>query len=119
MLLVVAVAFFSFGALSHTQGQAAASSNDIVPGGFTSASNFISKLRANSPNDLQTIYASKYNLPTSEYDRFVKEAKKAELIGLKGHRSVGGLRASIYNAVPLDSVKALVDFMAEFQKKNG
>lgn len=76
LLLVVAVAFFSFGALSHTQGQAAASSNDIVPGGFTSASNFISKLRANSPNDLQTIYASKYNLPTSEYDRFVKEAKK-------------------------------------------
>lgn len=76
VLLLVAVAFFSFGALSHSQGQASASSNDIVPGGFTSASNFISKLRANSPNDLQTIYASKYNLPTSEYDRFIKEAKK-------------------------------------------
>lgn len=52
-------------------------------------------------------------------DLFVKESKKAELIGLKGHRSVGGLRASIYNAVPVESVKALADFMVEFQKKNG
>ena len=61
-----------------------------------------------------------FRMPSEELeDQFVKEAKKAELIGLKGHRSVGGLRASIYNAVPLDSVKALVDFMAEFQKKNG
>jgi len=40
-------------------------------------------------------------------------------VGLKGHRSVGGLRASVYNALPLDSVKALVQFMGEFQKKNG
>ncbi|GAP12548.1 phosphoserine aminotransferase apoenzyme [Longilinea arvoryzae] len=52
-------------------------------------------------------------------DLFVKESKKADLIGLKGHRSVGGLRASLYNAVPLESVKALADFMVEFQKKNG
>jgi phosphoserine aminotransferase len=52
-------------------------------------------------------------------EQFVKESKKADLVGLKGHRSVGGLRASIYNALPLESVKALVQFMAEFQRKNG
>ncbi len=49
---------------------------------------------------------------------FVKEAKKAEFIGLKGHRSVGGLRASIYNALPVESAKALADFMADFQRKH-
>jgi phosphoserine aminotransferase len=51
--------------------------------------------------------------------RFVAEAKKAGLDGLKGHRSVGGCRASIYNAVGLDSVKALVDFMNDFEKRQG
>jgi phosphoserine aminotransferase len=52
-------------------------------------------------------------------EQFVKEATKAGLDGLKGHRSVGGLRASIYNAVSQESVQALVSFMREFQKKNG
>lgn len=52
-------------------------------------------------------------------EAFVKESKSRGLIGLKGHRSVGGLRASIYNAQPLAGVQALVDFMAEFEKKNG
>ena len=50
---------------------------------------------------------------------FIKEATEAGLIGLKGHRSVGGLRASIYNAVPMESGEALVSFMKEFEKKNG
>ena len=48
-----------------------------------------------------------------------KSRPKADLIGLKGHRSVGGLRASLYNALSVDSAKALVQFMADFQKKNG
>jgi phosphoserine aminotransferase len=52
-------------------------------------------------------------------DQFVSEAKKAGLVGLKGHRSVGGIRASLYNAVTLESVDALVSFMREFEKKNG
>lgn len=52
-------------------------------------------------------------------DQFVKESKKVDLIGLKGHRSVGGLRASLYNALPLESARALADFMVEFQRKNG
>jgi len=51
--------------------------------------------------------------------KFISEAKTANMIGLKGHRSVGGIRASIYNAVPMDNVKALVDFMKEFERKNG
>lgn len=52
-------------------------------------------------------------------EKFVKESEAAGLIGLKGHRSVGGLRASIYNAQPIEGVKALVSFMKEFEKKNG
>jgi phosphoserine aminotransferase len=51
--------------------------------------------------------------------KFVSEAKTAGLVGLKGHRSVGGIRASIYNAMPLEGVQALVDFMGEFIRKNG
>jgi phosphoserine aminotransferase len=51
--------------------------------------------------------------------RFVKEAAAAGMDGLKGHRSVGGLRASIYNAFPRDGVVALVELMKEFQRKQG
>lgn len=50
---------------------------------------------------------------------FVKESEANGFVGLKGHRSVGGLRASTYNAVPLESCKALAEFMADFQKRNG
>lgn len=58
--------------------------------------------------------------PSEELDKqFAKDAEKQRMIGLKGHRSVGGLRASLYNALPMESVKALVDFMAEFQRNNG
>lgn len=48
--------------------------------------------------------------------RFVKEAAAAGFVNLKGHRSVGGMRASIYNAMPVEGVKKLVDFMREFEK---
>jgi phosphoserine aminotransferase len=50
---------------------------------------------------------------------FVEEAAKQKLHGLKGHRSVGGCRASIYNAMPQAGVEALAQFMAEFARKNG
>ncbi|MBE5781634.1 MAG: 3-phosphoserine/phosphohydroxythreonine transaminase [Clostridiales bacterium] len=50
--------------------------------------------------------------------RFVAEAAKCGLVNLKGHRSVGGIRASIYNAMEYEGVKALVDFMAAFEKEN-
>ncbi len=52
-------------------------------------------------------------------DTFVKESKAAGLDGLKGHRSVGGLRASLYNALEQDSVDALVHFMRDFERRNG
>lgn len=50
--------------------------------------------------------------------KFVKEADKAGLKNLKGHRSVGGMRASIYNAMPIEGVEALVEFMKKFEKEN-
>ena len=51
--------------------------------------------------------------------KFVKEAQEAGLENLKGHRSVGGMRASIYNAMPVEGVEALVNFMKNFEKENG
>lgn len=51
--------------------------------------------------------------------RFVKEAEAAGLVNLKGHRSVGGMRASIYNAMPKEGVEALVSFMKSFEAENG
>ncbi len=61
-----------------------------------------------------------FRLPSEELEaRFVSEALKQDLGGLKGHRSVGGCRASIYNAMGIDEVKALVDFMKEFENKEG
>ena len=50
--------------------------------------------------------------------KFCKEAAEAGFVNLKGHRSVGGMRASIYNAMPYEGVAALVEFMAEFEKNN-
>ena len=50
--------------------------------------------------------------------KFVKEAKAAGFENLKGHRSVGGMRASIYNAMPIEGVKALVEFMKKFEEEN-
>ncbi|MEG0793870.1 MAG: 3-phosphoserine/phosphohydroxythreonine aminotransferase, partial [Lachnospiraceae bacterium] len=50
--------------------------------------------------------------------KFIKEAKEAGLESLKGHRSVGGMRASIYNAMPLEGVEALVAFMQKFEEEN-
>ncbi|MCL2507790.1 MAG: 3-phosphoserine/phosphohydroxythreonine transaminase [Oscillospiraceae bacterium] len=50
--------------------------------------------------------------------KFVKEAEAAGFVNLKGHRSVGGMRASIYNAMPAEGVAALVEFMADFEKKH-
>jgi len=61
-----------------------------------------------------------FRLPSEELDKkFESEAKSAGLITLAGHRSVGGLRASIYNAMPREGVVALCNFMSEFAKKNG
>ncbi|MFW2372858.1 MAG: aminotransferase class V-fold PLP-dependent enzyme, partial [Gammaproteobacteria bacterium] len=59
-------------------------------------------------------------LGNDELDKpFLEQAEKAGLTTLKGHRSVGGMRASIYNAMPEAGVDALIDFMADFEKRNG
>ena len=50
--------------------------------------------------------------------KFVKESKAAGFVNLKGHRTVGGMRASIYNAMPIEGVKALVEFMKKFEAEN-
>ena len=61
-----------------------------------------------------------FRLPSEELEKkFTAEATAAGLDGLKGHRSVGGIRASIYNAFPVEGVDALVDFMREFERTNG
>jgi phosphoserine aminotransferase len=61
-----------------------------------------------------------FRLPNEALEEaFVKEASKQGFKGLKGHRSVGGIRASIYNAFPVEGVDALVAFMKDFEKKNG
>ena len=61
-----------------------------------------------------------FRLSNSELEeRFCTEAARQGLDGLKGHRSVGGIRASIYNAFPFDGVKALVEFMKDFASRNG
>jgi phosphoserine aminotransferase len=61
-----------------------------------------------------------FRLPSEDLEaRFVKESTAAGLDGLKGHRSVGGMRASIYNAFPEQGIDALVAFMQDFEKRNG
>lgn len=75
-------------------------------------------------NPVETKSRSWMNVPFTlgnpELDpTFLAQAKEAGLVTLKGHRSVGGMRASIYNAMPEAGVDALIDFMADFEKRNG
>ena len=77
--------------------------------------------RGHADPDSRSLMNVTFRLP---FRRTRKEVLPAEataqgLDGLKGHRSVGGIRASIYNAFPLDGVEALVSFMKEFEKNNG
>ena len=61
-----------------------------------------------------------FTLADSKLDgEFLKGGEKRGMVQLKGHRSVGGMRASIYNAMPIEGVRALVEYMAEFEKKHG
>ena len=75
-------------------------------------------------NDVAPAARSRMNvpffLPDAELDaRFVAESRAAGMIGLKGHKAVGGIRASLYNAVPVEAADALVEFMRDFQQRNG
>jgi phosphoserine aminotransferase len=76
--------------------------------------------RGHAAPEARSVMNIPFRLPSEELEEtFVKEAKKNDLIGLKGHRSVGGIRASIYNAMTAEGTEALVQFMQEFQRKNG
>jgi phosphoserine aminotransferase len=75
-------------------------------------------------NDVDPAARSRMNVIFNLHDAalepvFVAEAADAGLLALKGHRALGGIRASIYNAVPIDGVRALCDFMAEFRRTHG
>jgi len=76
--------------------------------------------RGHARQDSRSLMNVTFNLPTPELEaKFVQEATAVGLDGLKGHRSVGGCRASIYNAFPYEGVEKLVSFMDEFEKENG
>ncbi|MET0655591.1 MAG: phosphoserine transaminase [Pseudoxanthomonas sp.] len=75
-------------------------------------------------NEVAAEARSRMNIPYFLPDetltaRFVAESKAAGLLALKGHKAVGGLRASLYNALPVEAAQALVDFMRDFQQRNG
>lgn len=76
--------------------------------------------RGHADADARSIMNVTFRLPSEELEKkFTAEATAQGLDGLKGHRSVGGIRASIYNAFPREGVKALVSFMKEFERTNG
>jgi phosphoserine aminotransferase len=76
--------------------------------------------RPTADTDSRSLMNVTFRLTNEELEaRFVEQALQNDLGGLKGHRSVGGCRASIYNPTPLEAVDALIDFMKEFERKNG
>jgi phosphoserine aminotransferase len=76
--------------------------------------------RGHADHDCRSIMNVTFRLPSEELEKkFTSEATAQGMDGLKGHRSVGGIRASIYNAFPRAGVEALVSFMKEFERKNG
>jgi phosphoserine aminotransferase len=76
--------------------------------------------RGTAQKDSRSLMNVTFRLPSEELEKaFIKEAEKEGLDGLKGHRSVGGVRASIYNAFPEAGVDALAGFMQEFERRNG
>jgi phosphoserine aminotransferase len=76
--------------------------------------------RGTAKKDSRSLMNITFRLPNEELDKaFEKDATAAGFDGLKGHRAVGGMRASIYNAFPEAGVNALVEFMREFEKKRG
>jgi phosphoserine aminotransferase len=76
--------------------------------------------RGHADPDSRSLMNVTFRLPSEDLEKkFTAEATAQKLDGLKGHRSVGGIRASIYNAFPREGVEALVSFMKEFERTNG
>ena len=75
--------------------------------------------RGHADKDSRSFMNVTFRLPSEELEKkFVAEALEQNLSGVKGHRSVGGMRASIYNAMPIEGAEALADFMNQFRKNN-
>jgi phosphoserine aminotransferase len=76
--------------------------------------------RGHADKSARSLMNVTFRLPSEELEKqFASDAAAQDLDGLKGHRSVGGIRASIYNAFPKEGVEALVEFMNNFAQKNG
>lgn len=76
--------------------------------------------RGHAQLDSRSLMNVTFRLPSEELEKkFAAEATQADLVGVKGHRSVGGMRTSIYNAMPKEGCQTLADFMKEFQRVNG
>lgn len=76
--------------------------------------------RGHALKDSRSLMNITFRLPSEELENtFAAEATKQGMVGLKGHRSVGGIRASVYNAMSFEGCKTLVEFMKDFQSKNG
>jgi len=89
---------------------------DILYSLFDSSSFYRGTAAKNSRSKMNVTF----RLPSEDLEKiFVQKALYNGFGGLKGHRSVGGCRASIYNAIGIDAINALVDFMKTFEKENG
>jgi phosphoserine aminotransferase len=89
---------------------------DLLYGAIDTAPDFY---KGNAEKSSRSMMNVTMRLPNEELEsKFIAEAKKEGLVGLKGHRSVGGIRFSIYNAVSLADIQKTVDFMARFRKSN-
>ena len=89
-----------------------------------SCSTTTSTRRSSTASPVRKEDRSRMNVPFKLRDEaldeaFLKGAKERGMVQLKGHRAVGGMRASIYNAMPIEGVQALVDYMKEFERRHG
>jgi phosphoserine aminotransferase len=90
---------------------------DLIYGAIDASNGFY---RGHAAKEARSGMNITFRLPDAALEKqFADEATKADMIGLKGHRSVGGIRASIYNAMPLQGCEVLVSFMDDFARRNG
>jgi phosphoserine aminotransferase len=107
-------------ALAQGGLQAVAATNERKAGTLYAEIDRTGFYRGTAQKDSRSLMNVTFRLPNEDLEKkFVKESTAAGFDGLKGHRSVGGMRASIYNAFPEEGVDALVEFMKDFERRNG
>ena len=103
----------------HIQPVAAARNREKAALLYAAIDNSESFYRGWAQPESRSCMNATFRLPTPALEkRFITESTHAGLIGLAGHRTVGGMRASLYNAVSIESVRVLVAFMEEFQRRS-